>query len=732
MFRRVVVFLFVAVIATYASILGGARILVHDPQHRSVPHARVTLHNVSSGVELSAESDNRGIAQFTSLPIGEYEVRIVADGFSLSTFNVTIVSDRMEEIHAPLTIAAANQSVNVVGSAADIYTSASTPVTPISRTEIAQTPGADRTNSLVAITDYVPGATIVHDQLHVRGGHQVTWAIDGVPVPNTNIASNVGPQFDPKDVEFIEAQRGSFSADYGDRTYGVFNVAPRSGFERSRLAELTLGYGSFNQTDNQLSFGDHSSTFAYYVSANGNRTDYGLEPPTPANLHNQAAGGGVFTSLTYNSKRGDQLRFAGAARGDFYQVPNDPDAQSLGVDDHQREQDAFASLTWLHSFTASTLLSITPFYHFNRAAFEGSAAEMPSATDNRSSSYAGGQASLGFTSAHHNARIGFYGFSQRDNSFLRLDANDGSGLSFSQRLKPSGNLEAVFLEDQFHPISWFTITAGVRATRFSADIHETATDPRIGAALTIPRVRAVLRASYSRFYQAPPLSTVSGPLLEFALQQGVDFLPLRGERDEQRDFGITLPFRAWTFDFDNFRTNARNFFDHDALGNSNIFLPLTIDHVLIRGNEVSVRSPKLGGRANVHLAYSRQSVVGSGAVTGGLTDFEPPAEAFYLDHDQLDTLSTGVDISLPWRSWTSMNVAYGSGFLNGDGPSHLPSYATFDLAVGKSFGEKWSARFTALNLTNDRHYIDLTNTFGGSHYSDPRMFTVQVVYRFHY
>src|SRR6185369_601881 len=245
-------------------------------------------------------------------------------------------------------------------------------------------------------------------------------------------------------------------------------------------------------------------------------------------------------------------------------------------------------------------------------------------------------------SAHHNARIGFYGFSQRDNSFLRLDANDGSGLSFSQRLKPSGNLEAVFLEDQFHPISWFTITAGVRATRFSADIHETATDPRFGAAITVPRVRAVLRASYSRFYQAPPLSTISGPLLEFALEEGVDFLPLHGERDEQRDFGITLPYRGWTFDFDNFRTNARNFFDHDALGNSNIFLPLTIEHVLIRGTEVAVRSPQIHQRANVHLAYSRQSVVGSGAVTGGLTDFEPPSgEAFYLDHDQRDTLSVG-------------------------------------------------------------------------------------------
>ena len=85
---------------------------------------------------------------------------------------------------------------------------------------------------------------MVHDQLHVRGGHQVTWAIDGIPVPNTNIATNVGPQFDPKDVDYMEVQRGSFSAESGDRTYGVFNVVTRSGFERSRQGELVTSYGS--------------------------------------------------------------------------------------------------------------------------------------------------------------------------------------------------------------------------------------------------------------------------------------------------------------------------------------------------------------------------------------------------------------------------------------------------------------------------------------------------------
>jgi hypothetical protein len=40
--------------------------------------------------------------------------------------------------------------------------------------------------------DFVPGAYFVHDQLHVRGGHQTAWTIDGVEIPNTNIASNLG------------------------------------------------------------------------------------------------------------------------------------------------------------------------------------------------------------------------------------------------------------------------------------------------------------------------------------------------------------------------------------------------------------------------------------------------------------------------------------------------------------------------------------------------------------
>src|SRR5205809_7367801 len=118
-----------------------------------------------------------------------------------------------------------------------------------------------------------------HDQLHILAGHQVIWLLYCVPVPNHSIASNVGPQFDPKGIDTIEVQRGGYSAEYGDRTYGVFNVVTRSGFERDREAEFVTSYGSFNQTSDQISFGNHTERFAYYGSLSGYRTDLGLETP---------------------------------------------------------------------------------------------------------------------------------------------------------------------------------------------------------------------------------------------------------------------------------------------------------------------------------------------------------------------------------------------------------------------------------------------------------------------
>jgi outer membrane receptor protein involved in Fe transport len=754
MFQRcagiLIVLALLAPATIYASVFGTVKVIVHDPQHRPVKGAQVAVESRTSALKQTGMTDDEGVATIVNVPVGEYDIQVASQGFASMQQSAIVTSDRVQELHFALSVAAHQETVEVSGLPELVNPSSSTPQTLVTRADIAQTPGADRTNSLKMITDFTPGAYVVHDQLHVRGGHQVTWAIDGVPVPNTNIAGNVGPQFDPKDIDYVEEQRGSYAPEYGDRAYGVFNVATKTGFERSREGQLVTSFGSYYSTDNQLSFGDHNDRSAYYFSINGNRTDYGLAPPTSAIIHDLGSGGGVFTSLILNRIPNDQLRFVGAARTDYFQVPNSPGDQLLGIRDRDREQDIFGSFSWLHTFGPGMVLTVSPSYHFNRAALEGlgDPQDRIVTTDNRASSYIGGQVSLSVVRGRHNAKVGFYGFAQHDNTLVALSGTDGNGgpVNFGPaRQKANGGLEAFFIEDQFKASSWLALNGGLRFTRFSGLVTENAPSPRAGVAIQVPRVHWVLRASYSRFYQAPPLDTVCGlpsvtqqtatqcPVLQLANNAGVGFLPLHGERDEQRDIGITIPLQGWAVEVDNFRNGAHNFFDHDVIGNSNLFFPLTIAGVRITGTEVVVRSPQLFKKINLRLAYSHQSAEGSGAVTGGLTAFSPPPQGlFFLDHDQRNTLVTGFTAALPWKSWLSGNMTYGSGFLNGNGPDHLPDYTTFDLAVGKSFGENWALKLTGTNLANKHYFVDLSNTFGGSHFADPRIVSVQVTYRFHY
>src|SRR5438034_183160 len=170
-------------------------------------------------------------------------------------------------------------------------------------------------------------------QRRTRSGHGVTWQIDGVPVPNSNLASS-GAQFDPKDVASLETQRGGLSANYGDRAYGVFNVVPRSGFEGDRFGELTASYGSFRRADGYVSVGDHNAAdrFAYFASFNGSRTDLGLERVDIPILHDEGKAGSGFTSVQFNARPRDQLRFVASFRADRNQVPNLGERQTLGID----------------------------------------------------------------------------------------------------------------------------------------------------------------------------------------------------------------------------------------------------------------------------------------------------------------------------------------------------------------------------------------------------------------
>jgi outer membrane receptor for ferrienterochelin and colicin len=355
-----------------------------------------------------------------------------------------------------------------------------------------------------------------------------------------------------------------------------------------------------------------------------------------------------------------------------------------------------------------------------------------STTVERRSQYAGAQGTFSVDRAKNRVQVGFYGFHQQDNQLVGLLFNDASNSNLSVREEPSGNLSAVFVQDTFSATSWLTLTGGVRQTHFAGGITENATSPRVGASIVIPSVQWVARGFYGHFYQPPPLITASGPLLDFVTAQNLGFIPLQGERDEEYQVGLTVPIRGWVVDVDRFRTQATNFFDHNPVGNSNVFFPVTIEGALIQGTEVTVRSPRTWTRGQVHLAYAYQTAQGHGAVNGGLTDFSSGGDAFPLDHDQRHTLSVGFDTRLPHEVIAAMTVYYGSGFPDEGGPAYLPGHTTFDVTLGKAWGKHTSLAVTLLNVTNNYLLIDNSLTFGGTHFNSPREVYAQLRYRFHY
>ena len=713
-------------VSASATIFGSITGLIHDPQHRPVEGAKVTIWANNSQWTQTAVSDASGQFRFDNVSFGSYTVQVETVGFASQTQQMTLTSGSEVRLHFPLSIAGSKESVQVTDVASGVNPDSSTPTSTISREQIEETAGASQSNSMAMITNYVPGSYMVHDQLHIRGGHQVSWLLDGVPVPNTSIASNVGPQFDPKDIDTIEVQRGGYSAEYGDRTYGVFNVVTRSGFERNREAEVLASYGAFNNTNDQISVGDHTERFAYYGSLSGYRTDLGLETPVPQVINDQAAGLAGFASFIFNKDSANQFRLIASARGDHYQAPSDA---SSPLHDVENECDDFLNLSWLHTMGTGVTVTVSPFYHFNRAHYVARSDDAIQSEYDRGSNYAGGVATLGVVHGPHNFHAGVQVFGERDNQFYSLYSTGGRAIPWS-------NIEAAFFEEQFKATSWLTFNGGLRFTHYGGPVSENAADPRIGAAVQIPRLGWVLRGFYGRYYQAPPLVTVNNPALisNQCVTSGGDqcFSPLHGERDEQREFGLAIPFRGWTFDVSNFRTGARNFFDHDALGNSNVFFPLTLAHARIRGWEATATSPKIAGRGQFHLVYSHQYAEWSGSVTGGLVGGDSCDTLCSLDHDQREALSTGFNVTLPWKSSADFNANYGSGFLNGDGPNHLAGHTTFDLALSKTLGEKLSLRVTGLNLSNNHYMLDNSNTFGGTHFVNPREISAQLTYRFRY
>jgi hypothetical protein len=755
------VLLLAASLPAFATVFATVHGVVHDPAHRPIVGARVTLQAANSAFVLHAATNGDGEFALPEAPIGIYRLTVEADGFNTETQTISLASGTNPVLHFMLSVGQVTQSVVVHGapSAADT----ATPTVLITRQMIEETPGADRTVGTEMITDYVPGAYMTHNMLHMRGGHQTSWLIDGVAIPNTKIASNVGPQIDPKDIDSLETLSGSYDADLGDRTYGMFNVLPRNGFAYTREGELMLYAGSFDTGEAQVALGDHSDKTAWYASATGSRSNYGLATPVVAIHHDTTNSESGFVSILRNETSKDQLRVNGQFRADFFQVPYDPNPNdyectstyycSYGLRDGQTERDSFVIANWVHTFSPKALVSVAPFYHLNQSDYDSHPADLPAATTwNQNSNYAGTQVDAHLDEGWNSFSGGLYSFWQGEHDIFGVTDNSTAPPTIypNDPASADAGLVEFYVGDHLRLGQYVTLLGGERFSIYRAWLNESATYPRIGATVRIPRLNWVLRGFYGHFFQPAPILTVSTAVLNYAssLPGGENaFTPIPSERDEEHQFGIEIPYRGWRLNIDTFKNRVNNFLDHSNLGESNMYFPIAVDGALVRSWEMTLHSPELWQRGQFYVTYSNQIAQQRGNIIGGFTCSSPSDPAcdlgpqyIPLDHDQRDTLNTGFTANLPLKTWFASNVYYGSGFSNGlagaiEGPynaPYLPVHTTFDSSIGHAIGERWKLSVTAINVTNHRVLLDNSITIGGFHYNDPRMIAVEAKYRFHF
>jgi hypothetical protein len=93
---------------------------------------------------------------------------------------------------------------------------------------------------------------------------------------------------------------------------------------------------------------------------------------------------------------------------------------SYGLRDSEREPDGYVTFSWVHTFNPNLLLTVSPFYHYNQAAYNSGPNDVPViSTVHQTANYAGAQASLNITALKNNdLQVGVYGFAQHQNNYF--------------------------------------------------------------------------------------------------------------------------------------------------------------------------------------------------------------------------------------------------------------------------------------------------------------------------
>ncbi len=741
----------------------------------AVAGARVTASG--NNIVARAISDVRGRFQFASLVLGTYDLRVASGDLRAEArvdlgSNGAFVTLALERPLQQIGNVAVVRSSSTRGSGSD---------TTLNSDFLTRSPANGSFSELLI---QLPGAARgANGVVHMNGDHgDINYIVDGVAIPQA-LNRQIGSEFDPSDVAFVDVLEGAYPAQYGERFGSVINISTRAGTGAPSFSG-DIRAGSYAALDATLGY--HSpigSSGGIAVFVRNQRGTRGLDPPDFDSPHNNFSDTNQLIHLTLPVGASDffNATLTHSFRG--FQIPNDvANGEPATTDDSESQDDTFVSLQYRHALGDRGVLTFGPSLKISRIRDFGDPANdfafgeslnlaaggAPADCANAVTTGTFGPTTCGFSlngdrtasdfrfqtdfserSGAHEFRAGavydrthvakLYAVSLQPGNFLApiftpgspdaaytvVDNNANAGGTYEAYAQDSWRLGERWLVDYGARYDHYSISSTGFAQNF------TQFSPR----LKLTRLfgpRAAVYAYFGRFFTPFSFENVdpaAAQLLNLPLQPTVAQFDLRPERDTMLEAGGHLPIGRGNLGLRVWQKNAVDLIDDTQVGVT--LLHQDINYQLGRlSSESAFYELPLARNGRVYASLAHTLSLNKGCETQLLAPcFGSPTDWTPADHDQNWDATAGILLNDRRDGWFAADGEYGSGLSSAICPAGTPGFCkktphvTFDVAKGIGIGRQTALTLRIRNLFNDRYYVTILNA-QGNHFAPPRTFDV--------
>ena len=703
--------------------------VVYSETHTLVAGAHVTLEG--NNLSLVQSTDSAGRFTFGGLNVGTYHV-LAETKTGAARADVELGSG---DAHVTLTLL---HTVALVKTSTLPPTHGSGTDVTINSQFLQRSPASNNFPSLLM---QVPGAARgANGVVHVNGDHgDINYVVDGVPIPQ-ELNRQVGAEFDPANVSFVEVLQGAYPAQYGERFAAVVNVNTRVGSGSPGFDGGTT-VGSFGHVDASAGYHGHLAGGAFVANVRAERSDRFLDPPNTHAVHDEGSNTNEFLRFT-KSHGNDYWNLTVSHALQQFQIPNDVlGGEPAATDDVESQNDLFGALQFHHALLGGGSLSYGVGYKRSQIR------DLP----DQPNDFAYGAYSLfadrtsrdlslnvddDVVSAKHDVRFGAtsgattvdkrYDVTLKPGNFFSPDA-----YTVSDTEPNVGHHQYFYLQDSWKMGSRYQLDYGLRSDSFQVASAEF----RRGFGQLSPRIkltrsfgqRANVYAYYGRFFTPFSLENVSpsaAQKLNLPTQPTLAQFDLRPERDSTYEIGGHLPLGPGQLGLRVMQKNATDLIDDTQVGVTALHQDINYAQGRI-ATQTAYYQQSLARSGRFYASLSHTRAVNRGCETQLLAPcFGAPNDWTQADHDQRWDATAGTLWNDRRNGWLALNGEYGSGLSSAMcgatvADCKVPPHLTFDAEKGYQLRAGAALTLTVRNLLNDRYRITYLNA-QGNHYASPR------------